>query len=359
MQYNEDMESNNSMLRLERLYHQAKEISLKDDQRLVIFSDFHMGNGKKRDDFNKNGLLIEKCLKHYYLERDYNLILNGDIEELLKFSLQSIKASWKPVYDIFDRFHEKGNLIKLLGNHDYRLRWDPTFRQPYSLYDAIKLHYGPYQFFIYHGHQSSYAYSHFGKLIKFFIYFFAKPLNIKNFTLAFNNEKIIAVERDAYAFAHMKGLISFIGHTHRPLFESLSNRDTLLIKLEKKLRRYSKANPEEQRKLKDNIRFLGEAIKQPADRDFTTPLNSLYSSGFIQPCLFNTGCAIGKRGITCIEIKKGKISLVHWFDYQKSPRYKEKKGSYIPRGMEDFPYYKIALKQDDLSYIYDCNRLLR
>jgi len=353
------MENNNSMLRLEKLYQQAKDISIDEEKPLVIFSDFHMGNGKKRDDFTKNSRLVEKCLKHYYLKRNYSLFLNGDIEELLKFSLQSINVAWENIYTLFDQFHKKGNLYKLAGNHDYRLRWDPTIRQPYPLYDAIKLHYGSYDFFIYHGHQSSYRYSHFGKLIKFFIYVFAKPLNIKNFSLAFNNERNIAIERDAYEFAHQKGFISFIGHTHRPLFESLSNRDTLLIKLEKQLRRYNKADIEEQKELRDRIRYLGEAIKQPADRDFTTPLNSLYSSGFIQPCLFNSGCTIGKRGVTCIEIKKGKISLVHWFDYHKSPHYKEKKGSYIPRGMEQFPYYKIELKQDDLSYIYDCNRLLR
>lgn len=347
------------MLRLQKLYKQARNLTLKEDQSLVIFSDFHMGNGKKRDDFAKNSQLLQHCLKHYYLKRDYHLFLNGDIEELLKFSPQSIQNHWKELYAIFDEFNDKKQLYKLLGNHDYRFKWDPTYKQPYPLYDAINLQYGPYSFFLYHGHQSSYAYSHFGKIIKFFIYFFAKPLNIKNFSLAFNNDKIISVERDAYAFAHEKGLISIIGHTHRPLFESLSHRDSLLIKLEKKLRSYSKSDPEEQKKLRDSIRALGEAIKQPAEMDYVTPLNSLYSSGFIQPCLFNSGCTIGKRGITCIEIKKGRISLVHWFDYHKNPRYKEKRGSYIPRGMESSPYYKIELKQDDLCYIYDCNRLLR
>lgn len=32
------------------------------------------------------------------------------------------------------------------------------------------------------------------------------------------------------------------------------------------------------------------------------------------PGLFNSGCAIGQRGITSIEIEEGRLSVVHWFD---------------------------------------------
>ena len=59
--------------------------------RLIIFSDLHIGNGRK-------AMMILKrtqncsctCSKRalYYPKKDFKLILNGDIEELQKFKLK-------------------------------------------------------------------------------------------------------------------------------------------------------------------------------------------------------------------------------------------------------------------------------
>jgi len=352
------MKKVNSLMRLERLYQQAEEIQLSQNKPVVIFSDFHLGNGTKRDDHNKNSNLVYHTLKDYYLEKKFHLFLNGDIEELLKFRYQHIYKHWKELYDIFDKFNDNGRLYKLIGNHDPLNYFKLADAHPYKLYSAIKLQYGDYPFFIYHGHQSSMAYNRLGRLIKFFLFYFARPLNIKNFTLAFNDEKKSSVEWDSYQFAHAKKIVSIIGHSHRPLFESLSKKDTIIMKLEQYLRKYRKSKGPEQIEIENKIKELNEKLKKIAPEDFITPLNSLYSSGFVQPCLFNSGCTIGKRGITCLEIHKGKIRLVHWFSFHRNPKYAQKKGCYQPSSLQGTPYYRMVLKEDDLSYIYDCINLL-
>ena len=48
---------------------------------------------------------------------------------------------------------------------------------------------------------------------------------------------------------------------------------------------------------------------------------SIYNSKVVVPCLFNSGCAIGKRGITLIEIEDDRIALVHWFDRERGFRH--------------------------------------
>ncbi len=75
---------------LKKLYDNSKKISISENDRFVIFSDLHMGNGGANDDFLKNAYLFDYVLNNYYLPRNYKLILNGDIEELYKFSIKSI-----------------------------------------------------------------------------------------------------------------------------------------------------------------------------------------------------------------------------------------------------------------------------
>ena len=75
------------------------------------------------------------------------------------------------------------------------------------------------------------------------------------------------------------------------------------------------------------------------------------------PCIFNSGCVIGKKGITAIEITKGKIALVHWFDRRKSQKYLDYNG-YVPVQLGDSEYYRVVFKEDDLNYIFARIKLL-
>lgn len=59
------------------------------NQKYVLISDMHMGNGGISDDFRYNEDTVVRALNHY-AKKKYKLILLGDIEELWQFSLDEI-----------------------------------------------------------------------------------------------------------------------------------------------------------------------------------------------------------------------------------------------------------------------------
>ena len=90
---------------LSQLYKTAPVIKLSGKDKIVIFSDLHMGSGSYRDDFLKNSEMFKYIIKHNYLKQHYSLILNGDIEDLFKFSLRSIRKRWPDVYSLYDELY--------------------------------------------------------------------------------------------------------------------------------------------------------------------------------------------------------------------------------------------------------------
>ena len=76
-----------------------------------------------------------------------------------------------------------------------------------------------------------------------------------------------------------------------------------------------------------------------------------YNTIFHIPCLFNSGCVIGKRGITCLEIEDGQIRLVHWFDKNVSKKYLTKSG-YEPEQLGDSDIYRMVINAESLDYIF-------
>lgn len=69
---------------LERLYDKVQQINITDDDKFVIFSDIHLGNRGRKDDFLHNSELFIRVLKEHYLEKGYKLILNGDIRGFIQ-----------------------------------------------------------------------------------------------------------------------------------------------------------------------------------------------------------------------------------------------------------------------------------
>ena len=53
---------------------------------------------------------------------------------------------------------------------------------------------------------------------------------------------------------------------------------------------------------------------------------NLYHDGPLLPCLFNSGCGIGRHGITAIEVVARRVALVYWFDRRRSAKYFESEG---------------------------------
>lgn len=281
--------------------------------RYLFISDLHAGNGSGRDDLARNRFLIESILERWYLERDYTLVLNGDIEELQKFRLPDIRAAWSGLFATVDSFHGRGKLRKIVGNHDNDLFDLRDY--PWTLYPGLILQSGDDRVAVFHGHQSSDLYSKYENMTGFMIRYVVKPLHIRNSGgLPKDARRRFAKERRIYRAARKLGVLAITGHTHHPLFESLSKYDNIRFTVEDLMGEYAQADPERKESIAETVMMLrGEMARLSAKKERRRKTQSLYGdTPFLVPCLFNSGSATGKHGITAIEIVNGVISLVYW-----------------------------------------------
>jgi hypothetical protein len=176
--------------------------------------------------------------------------------------------------------------------------------------------------------------------------------------VTYESRKKYRTEHRVYAFSSSRKIVSIIGHTHRPLFESLSKIDTIRYRIEQLCRDYSAVSPRARAVIEAVIANYRRELARLWDRDREDGLrSSLYNAQICIPCLFNSGCAIGKRGVTAIEIADGAISLVHWFDRARGePRLDGEERA--AQRLDSTDYYRTVLKQDKLEYIFSRIRLL-
>jgi len=323
---------------------------LDESARYVFLSDLHMGNGGKRDDLAPNRALIEGMLESWYLPQDYILILNGDIEDLSKFSLQSINTAWPRLLGIIAQFAERKRLRKIIGNHDYDL--SPRKDYPWPMIPGLVYRVGDNRIFIFHGHQASSLYVKYDFVSDFLIRYFVKPLRIRNSGVSRDSRRRYRTERRIYRAARTLGVMAVTGHTHRPLFESLAKYDNIRIKIEALLSRLSDAPLDGKKALTEQIiLYKNEMEKLAAVKERQKKTQSLYGTGpFLIPCLFNSGCATGKHGITALEISGGSISLVYWTTQETARPYiaNEALATEISGGA----FYRYILKKDTLDAIF-------
>ncbi|MBN2011909.1 metallophosphoesterase family protein [candidate division KSB1 bacterium] len=344
---------------LTRLFQEAPEMEITGRDDIVIFSDLHMGNGTARDDFKKNSKLFKHILTDYYLKKNYTLFLNGDIEELQKFSYEKIARKWKSVYDILDEFKGRNTLYRIIGNHDFELTNMNHHKYEHDILPAIKLKYDGQTLFVYHGHQASAYLEKHHKVASFVLRYLAKPLHIKNRSTAYDSKRKFRVERQVYKFSARKKIVSIIGHTHRPLFESLSKIDYLKFKIEQLCRNYLAADDNEKKVIEHYIKYFKQELHHSYTKKKDRALTSgLYDSHTVVPCLFNSGCVIGKRGITAIEISNKKIYLVYWFDKKRGKKYLKQQNGQNPEQLGDTPFFRKVLKEDHLNYVFTRIKLL-
>jgi predicted phosphodiesterase len=329
--------------------------------RYVVMSDLHMGDGGSRDDLVHNRRLLRSALRDWYLERGYTLILDGDIEELHKFDLASIGRAWEPLYKIFDEFQGRGALRKIVGNHDLALLKEEGY--PYPLIHGLSLLYGERRLFIFHGHQASRFFVKYNYLSDFIVRYLARPLHIKNTSISQDSHQRFKNERRIYKASKRLGLVSIAGHTHRPLFESLSKYDSLRYSMESLIRDYPRAGEAERERIADMVsvyRGEFEALKR-RDRQYGLSRGLYEERDFVIPCLFNTGCATGGSGITAIEVERGwpgpgrpaesSISLVHWTEASVAKPYIEREALFRDR-LEGSPYARYVLGRDSIDSLF-------
>ncbi|MFW5685192.1 MAG: metallophosphoesterase [Spirochaetota bacterium] len=341
---------------LSELYRSTPPAPLDSSQKIVIFSDLHLGDGKRTDDFRVNAELFATVLDSYYYEGGYRLILNGDVEELQRFRLEDIMRRWGDVYALFDRFKAEDRFHRLVGNHDLDLL-DRT-DHPFEVEEALRYSYHGNSIFIFHGHQTTVRFEKFNKLVGFGLRWVANPLKIKNYSVSHDSLKRFRTEERVYDFASAHKVLSIIGHTHRPLFESMSKVDSLKFEIERLCRKYPKASPKKQAKIERTIDGYRSELEQiDIEEDPTAEVASLYNANLVIPCMFNSGTVVGKRGMTCLEIGDGRISLVHWFDDRRSNKY-IRYANYETDQLENTDFHRVEVKSESLDYIFTRIRLL-
>lgn len=332
----------------------SPQITIGNTDSFIILSDLHMGDGGSRDDLLHNRELLETLLKHYY-EKGYTIILNGDIIDLSKYKYERIINAWESTIAILKQYNDAGRLYQILGNHDSGL---PLYNYPFELKESLLLNYNNNKLFILHGHQASRLLTKTPYISDFIVRFIARPLSIKNTSARKNAYARIAVERLIYKASRELKLVSLIGHTHRPLFDALSKYDNLRWTIEELFREYIIAEEPKKQQLAELIKLYRNELLTIKKKDKTRISKSLYAEeDLLIPCLFNSGCATGKTGITCLEIKHGSLALTYWSSISKARPYMDRealKRETIPNSTA----IRYVIRQETLSSIFDRIMLL-
>lgn len=346
---------------LERLLHTAKPVTLDNSSKVLILSDLHMGNGGRLDEFRPNAGLVKTILGSYYLPEKFSLVLNGDIEELFKFPLASIESKWSEFYDLFQKFERNGFFWKTYGNHDALLLAERSYTLASHLVESLKFHYGDETLLLFHGHQASAVlwetYPALSRAIIFFLRYIAKPAGIRNCSVAYNSRRRFAMEKSIYEFSNRSGIVSIIGHTHRPLFESLSKVDYLNYKIEELCRVYPSAEGEMRKEIVGRIDAFKVELEACYKKGKLTGLRSGIYNNLPIPSVFNSGCTIGKRGITALEIEGSTIRLVCWYNGRQRPKITTDLNN-RPMELSSTGLSRIVLNEDSLEYVFSRINLL-
>ncbi|MCL2800182.1 MAG: metallophosphoesterase [Treponema sp.] len=325
--------------------------------KVIIISDLHMGSGS-RDDLSHNGEMLTCILEEYYYKNGWILILNGDVEELQRYSLDYIREKWAGLYRVFNLFSRENRLFKIIGNHDEQLTFKKNLSYPFHIYQVIRIDTGIIPAYVYHGHQLSDIYTKFNRIFGFLIRHFLTPLGIKNLFENRSPFKRFQIEKKAYAFSLKNHCLSIIGHTHRPLFESLGRFDFIKFEIERLCQNYPASQGEARLRIENEVTALRKELgklKRKERRDVLR--QSLYGDELPVPCLFNSGCTLGKKGFNAIEMTNEDIALVYWFTEGKSKKFVTR-GGYEIVSIPSRPYKKAVLNHNRLDYIFARIKLL-
>ena len=284
----------------------------------IIFSDQHKGARDYADDFSfceKNYL----SALSYYQDQQYHLVCLGDSEELWENTLEAVKKHNQKTFELERSFLERGAFIKIFGNHD--LYWDndplagfqleKIYGKPLKVYEGLILNVEiaaqSLQIFLTHGHQGD-SQSDGNWFSKWFVSDVWGPLQgflrINPNTPAYNSQLKTDHNRIMYEWSSKrKNMMLITGHTHQPVFRSLTQLEILYNSL-------------------DGAKKENDTVKIA---ELEQKITALHLKGTTQPdfngyldTYFNTGCCCFNDGdITGIEIEGGYIRLIKWAYHKK------------------------------------------
>lgn len=298
----------------------GKIIPFTHDDRFVVFSDQHKGTKNGSDDFASAEGNYLAALDHY-AQLGFHYINLGDSEELWENGIEEVKQKNIPSFEKEKAFLDKNAFTKVFGNHD--LYWDNSpfassqlesiYQTSVPIYEGVLLATNvngePLQLFLTHGHQGD-AQSDGNWFSKWFVANVWGPLQnslkINPNTPSTNDRVKTAHNQLMYEWsAKQQNLLLITGHTHQPVFESLTHIERLYLELNK-AQKYKDENA---------INELQKQIEERKKKGESLPSFTGY-----QPCYFNTGCCCFSDGdITGIEIEAGKIRLVKWSKKSDAP----------------------------------------
>jgi len=256
-----------------------KKYDLSSESKFVIFSDLHRGRGDWADDFMHNSLIFASAL-HFYFSEGFTYIELGDGDELYENRhFADIVRAHGNIFRLMDKFHGETRLCYIIGNHNLQMRkekWreraledarthaDGLFRD-LQIYETAML--GD-KIFLFHGHQGDFLNDSLVPVGRFFVRHFWRPLqNMFGWrdptSPAQSVKKRNKVELGIMEWARKNRMVAIAGHTHRPIFMSLTKQQNLA------------------------------GIKT-------------------EPYYFNSGCGVHPRCVTCLEVKGMTISLIKW-----------------------------------------------
>ncbi len=281
--------------------------------KFVILSDQHKGARDGADIF----ALAEKnylAALHHYYKNNFFYINLGDSEELWENLFATVKRHNTATFDAEKRFLQRNSFMKIFGNHD--LYWDndplaainlkKIYGQQVNIYEGVVLKTSikgkSLKIYMTHGHQGDLR-SDGNWFSKWFVSDvwgpFQSYLRINPNTPANNNELKTVHNRMMYQWSSKhKNLLLVTGHTHQPVFKSLTHIEKLYDEREKAEKSKDTGAANEIKKQITIRENKGDKIP-----DFTGYLDTY----------FNTGCCCFDDGdITGIELENGYIRLIKW-----------------------------------------------
>jgi UDP-2,3-diacylglucosamine pyrophosphatase LpxH len=298
-----------------------KELPVGDGHNYAIFSDLHIGDGTRADNFRQNAEVFLKALEHYK-SRGFSLILLGDIEEFHQFDLTRILAKYDQTVYAFIRTHFQGTTFRVVGNHDIDWIWRDPIKEAELITATAAVKLGR-NILCAHGHQAVEDYEkdlHVVRLgttiwrIVETLFSFKDPSTVTQ--LPGKKDKIYA------DWAKERKKILICGHTHVPIWMGKSMYDWAgqeIKAIAKRLtakRTRSKTDQYEVQKLrsrKDWLQtkrnYVEEELRKSKTRGAAV---TRAKAEALSPYYFNSGGGLFGDGITNLEIEGSKLRLIYW-----------------------------------------------
>ena len=289
--------------------------------KFIIFSDQHKGARDGADDFATAEPNYLAALE-YYNANDFSFISLGDNEELWENTLTQVKKYNTDTFEAEKKFINRNAFVKIFGNHDLYWQNDPfaplqlksIYGTDVKIYEGIilqvRVNESKLNIFCTHGHQGD-AQSDGNWFSKFFVARIWGPLQgylrINPNTPAYDNEVKTLHNDIMYKWSALhNNLLLITGHTHQPVFQSL----TLLERL---YRQIQAAKRDNDNKAMDDLQ---KEIRKREKEFSAVSMDYL----IMKPSYFNSGCCCFSDGdITGLEIENGNIRLVKWKAENEKP----------------------------------------